>query len=249
MDSKSKNAVIEEYITGREFLLDYIAVDGEFRLLEMFDRYVCDDRGSAINYANVSMAPSRQIDTYLSTMNDKVITMFKDLGYTDGLIFLQGHTNNEKITFYEMGCRLGGEFYYLEQDCLGFNAIDMIINYALSGKMVDDIDAISITVSKFPKYAFSCNYLLSEKEGVVANIEGIESVKKLPSYVNHLQAREVGFYNRKDTIVDKPIYTIYIATDSIQQAQQDIEFMNKVISVTDKNGQSMLKKVFNPINL
>ena len=47
--STSENAIIEDYITGREFLLDYIAVDGEYRLLSMFDRFMTPERGSAVN--------------------------------------------------------------------------------------------------------------------------------------------------------------------------------------------------------
>lgn len=90
---------IEDYITGRDFLLDYIAVDGEFRLLSMFDRYVTSDRGSAVNYANISMAPSKAIDIYLDRINDKVINMFKDLGFKDGLLFMQGYTEGNKSLF------------------------------------------------------------------------------------------------------------------------------------------------------
>lgn len=85
-------------------------VDGEFRLLSMFDRYVTSDRGSAVNYANISMAPSKAIDIYLEHINDKVIHMFKDLGFKDGLLFMQGYSEGNRITFFEMGCRLGGSF-------------------------------------------------------------------------------------------------------------------------------------------
>ncbi len=158
--SSSGSAVIEDYITGREFLLDYVAVDGEYRLLAMFDRYMSDDRGSARNYANISMAPSRSLDVYMNTMNDHVTGMFRDLGFTDGLIFLQGHTDGDRITFYEMGCRLGGSFYKLEQHCIGLNPVDMTIRYALSGKMVQDIHTISPMVSNFTQYAFSYNALI-----------------------------------------------------------------------------------------
>lgn len=97
--SSTNKAIIEDYITGRDFLLDYIAVDGEFRLLSMFDRYVTSDRGSAVNYANISMAPSKAIDIYLDRINDKVINMFKDLGFKDGLFFMQGYTEGNQITF------------------------------------------------------------------------------------------------------------------------------------------------------
>ena len=94
--------------------------------------------------------------------------MFKKLGFRDGLIFLQGHTDGNNITFYEMGCRLGGAFYNIEQACLGMNAIDMVVRYALTGKMVYEIESMPKDIAKFSKFGFSCNYLLNHKEGVIS---------------------------------------------------------------------------------
>ena len=34
------------------------------------------------------MAPSKAVDYYLSYINDKVISMFNDLGFKDGLMFI-----------------------------------------------------------------------------------------------------------------------------------------------------------------
>ena len=62
--SATGNAIIEDYITGREFLLDYIAVNGEYRLFSMFDRHMTEDRGSAVNYSNISISPSKYLDDY-----------------------------------------------------------------------------------------------------------------------------------------------------------------------------------------
>ena len=233
-------------MVGREFLLDYIAVDGEYRLIEMFDRYVCDDRGSAINYANVSVAPAKSLDLYLKEINPKVIDMFKKLGFRDGLIFLQGHTNGSNITFYEMGCRLGGAFYNIEQACLGMNAIDMVIRYALTGKMVEDISSIPLDVAKFSKYGLSCNYLLNHEEGTISEIYGIDKITTLPSYITHIQERGLGFHNVKDRTIDKPVYTIHLACDNLEQARQDIEALNKAIIVKNENGISMLMDTFDP---
>ena len=247
--SSSNTAIIEQCLVGREFLLDYIAVDGEFRLLEMFDRYVCSDRGSAINYANLSIAPSKSLNLYMQSVNSKVIKMFKDLGITDGLIFLQGHVNGENITFYEMGCRLGGAFYNCEQACIGINAIDMVVRYALKGKMVDNINEIPTSVANFSKYGLSYNFLLNQEEGIIANIEGIDVMKNLPSYITSIHPRGVGFHNVKDRTVDKPVITIHMACDSIEQVKNDIKLLNDNIKVTNTHGKSMLMQVFDPNNL
>lgn len=245
--SKKGKVIIEDYISGTEFLLDYIGVDGEWRLLSMFDRYMCDDRDSARNYANISMAPSRALENYLENMNEKIISMFKNLGFTDGLIFLQGHTEEEKITFYEMGCRLGGSFYHLEQKCLGYNPVDMIIRYAFIGKMVHNIDTIPTDASKFNGYhAFSYNCLLGGDNETIVSIKGLDDMAKLPTYVASIQQRYIGTSYHKDGIVDKPLITVYLAAQDFEQAKADIRKLNETMEAYNAQGKPLLMKRYDP---
>lgn len=248
--SGTKNAIIEDYITGRDFLMDYIAVDGEFRLLSMFDRYVTPDRGSAVNYANISMSPSKAVDLYLKKINDKVINMYKQLGFRDGLLFMQGYADGEKITFFEMGCRLGGSFYNHEKACLGHDALTMVVRYALSGKMEYDITAIPVDVSKYKgHFALDCNYLLKGTDETVAAMKGVEEVKALPSCISTIQYHEIGYHYTKDRTVDRPIYTVEIVADSPQKVIEDVNYVNKVFDVVNEKGESILINKFDPRDL
>lgn len=247
--SATNNAIIEDYITGREFLLDYIAVDGEFRLFTMFDRYMSADRSSAVNYSNVSVAPAKENQRYLDEINDKVIAMFKDLGFKDGLLFMQGYTDGEKITFYEMGSRLGGSFYVLEQDIIGCNPVDMTIRYAFTGKMLNDISTIKNDVSMLDKYAFVCNYLLKGDDETIAEIKGIDEIKKLPTYISHVIRREVGTHYKKDRTVDKAVATIYLASSDLETVKSDLLKTNELFEVNNNEGKSLLMEKFNPYEL
>ncbi len=247
--SPTGNAIIEEYVTGREFLLDYIAVDGQFRLLSMFDRYMSDDRGSAINYSNISMAPSKAIKRYLDDINPRVIDMFQKLSFTDGLIFLQGHTYGNQIKFYEMGCRLGGSFYKLEQECLGLNPVDMVVRYALTGKMLPDISVLDARCADFKKTAVVCNYLLKGEDETIHRISGREEIRKLPSYVAEIQQRDVGLHYGKDRTVDKPVMTFYLVSDSLEAAKVDIGIINERFQVTNSQGKSLLMDKYDPEKL
>lgn len=248
--SVSHNAIIEDYITGRDFLLDYIAVDGEFRLLSIFDRFVTKDRGSAINYANISMAPSNSIDYYLNNINDKCIEMFKELGFKDGLLFMQGYADGEKITFFEMGCRLGGSFYNHEKACLGYDALDMVVRYAFTGKMVDDINKIPVDVAKYRnKYALDCNYLLAGTDETVAKIVGADKLKAMKSCISTIQYHDIGYHYTKDRTVDRPIYTVEIVAETKEQVCQDVDYINDVFDVLNPEGKSILISKFNPRDL
>ena len=243
--SPTGTVVIEDYLVGREFLLNYIAVDGEYRLISMFDRYTCDDRGSAINYSNLAISPSKAINYYLEEVNDKVITMFKDLGFTDGLFFLQGFANDGEITFFEMGCRLGGSYYNLEKACVNLDPVDMIIRYAFTGKMMNGINHVDKNIADYKRIAICINYLLKGKEATIGTIEGLQEVLNVPACISYEQRQFVGDHFSDEKTVDRPVLSLYLVEDSLEQAERDVEYMNSVFEVKDVVGDSLLMKKFN----
>ena len=246
--SKTKTAIIEELLCGREFLLNYIGVNGNFYLIEMFDRFMAEDRKSARNYSNVSLSPSFALDNYCLKIDSKVKTMFKKLGFKDGLIFLQGfYDKHNNIKLYEMGCRLGGSFPYLEQACLGINSIDMLINYALRGTMVDHIP---INISEMPKfngkYGVVNNYLLSGKNETIYSVNGIEKIKNSPYYVAHILHRKIGSSYGVERIVDKPIISFNFVCNNLKEVRDSIKYQNSVFDVCNPDGKSILTKKIDP---
>lgn len=245
--SVSHNAIIEDYITGREFLMDYIAVDGEFRVLSMFDRYMTPDRGSAVNYSNISMTPSKAIDKYLDEINDKVIAMYKGLGFTDGVLFMQGYYDGKRITFFEMGCRLGGSYYNHQRACLGHNAIDMVVRFALSGKMTNEIESIPVDIAKYNgKYALDCDYLLKGFDETIAKIVGLDEIRKMEGVVEIQQFHDVGYHYVKDRTVDKCIVDIEIVCNSKEEVIEKVNYLNNTFDVLNEKGESLLMTKLNP---
>ena len=228
--------------------MDFVAVNGEYRMLSMIDRYVCDDRGSAINFANVSVAPSKGIDYFFEHLNDKLVSMFNALGFKDGLIFLQGHYDGRKITFYEMGCRLGGSFFELEQACLCVNPVDMVVRYAFTGKMVYNIESMNAKQAKYKKVASGCNFLLKGDCETIATISGPDRMKELPSYLASLQYMFEGDHYEKDRTMDKPLISIYMVSDNIEQTKKDVDFLNAVFDARNSEGKSLLMKKYDPKN-
>ena len=248
--SASGNAIIEDYITGREFLLDYIAVGGEYRLLSMFDRHMTEDRGSAVNYSNISISPSKYLDMYYSTVNDNVVQMFKALGFTDGVLFMQGYCTDERIVFFEMGCRLGGSYYNHQRACIGYNALDMIVICSLTGKMTECIDEIPIEVARYNgKYALDCNYLLKGSGETIAEIRGLDEIKAMPCCVELQQFHDVGYHYVKDRTVDKPIANAEIVVNSREEVIEKVNFINKTFDVVNADGESLLITKLAPENL
>ncbi len=247
--SPTKTVVIEDYIQGTEFLLDYVGVGGEFRLLSMFDRFMSKDRGTAINYSNVALCPAKHIDQYYEEADPKIRAMFKDLGFTDGLIFLQGHTDGKKITFYEMGCRLGGSFFELEKDVLGLDPVEMTVRYALTGKMLSSIEEVPERSADFSKYAMVANYLLHGDNETISKIEGLEEAKKLDGFVSVIQQRDIGLTIKKDRTIDKPIFSFYMTGKDKEDIKKTLGILNEKIEVRNNEGKSLLMEKYDPKDL
>ena len=247
--SASGNAIIEDYICGREFLLDYIAVGGEFRLLSIFDRFMASDRGSAINYSTISMSPSKAVNFYLEKVNPSVINMFKSEGFTDGVLFMQGYFDGKNVKFFEMGCRLGGSYFNHEQACLGYNAMDMIIHFALTGKMVEDIGTISEESAKYKKFALDCNYLLKGYDQTVAKIVGMDKVESLPECIEIQKYHDVGYHYGKDRTVDRPIMVAEIVAENRDEVIRLVNYINKEYDVFNEHGESLLMEKLSPEKL
>lgn len=244
--SETNNAIVEDYIVGREFLMNYVAQDGNFRLVSMFDRYSSSDRGGAINYASLSVGPSKAIDYYYDNVEYKVVNMFKSLGFRDGLYFLQGYSDGNQITFFEMGCRLGGSYYDLERACIGIDPVDMIIRYALTGKMSDDISEIPARIGKYNSIGVCVNYLLIGGDETIFKIDGIEKIKKMSSYIESEQRQFEGDHYKNDNTVDRPVLSVYLNVMNQAQLIQDVNYMNSVFTVSNIDGKSLLKEKFNP---
>lgn len=242
--SPTQNVVIEEYLTGREFLLNYVAENGQFRLISMFDRYVCKDRGSAINYSNLAISPSKSIDLYLSQLNAKVISMFKNVGFNDGLFFLQGFARDNRIAFFEMGCRLGGSYYNLEKACVNIDPVDMVIRYAFTGHMTNEIEDIAENTANYSKIAICVNYLLKGNEATIGKIIGLNDVISRPSCVGYEQRHFEGDYFSNERTVDRPILSLDLIEDNMEKAKEDISMMNKIFNVFDTQGAPILMEKF-----
>lgn len=237
--SNNNKAVVEEYLTGTDFILDYIIVEGEPHLLSMFDRKVCEDRSSAVNHANLLLSPSKSLDNYIDTINKKVISAFKKMNFKNGLIFMQGYWNEEKITFFEMGCRLGGTFPEIVQYFTTLNPMKMLINYAFTGEMMTK-DCIKKINPRFDGIGVVLNILTNKPHAIVSKIEGLDEIKRLPNVINCIQYLNEGDEYDLGTQTDKPVAILYIASKHVYEIKETLDIIYKNIVVLDENGNNLL---------
>lgn len=246
--SPSKTISVEEYLTGQDIILDYLVSDGKAHLVSMFDRMVTSDRKPPINSPNIQFAPSIAVDTFLRDVDKPVQDFCKGLGIKEGIIFFQGYYNNDRVRLFEMGCRLGASFFSIEDAFIGVNPVDVLIHYALTGKMTETGDFDLIT----PNYkGVGCALYMMLKPGVpkVGQMIGIDALSDIP-YVEHVNAHmHPGESVSWGRVADVRILTVYIAAPDKEAIRNTVDLIYKTVKITDDKGESILAPVYRVENI
>jgi biotin carboxylase len=239
--SKSKSITVEQLLTGTEFILDYLLIDGKAYLLSMADRHTTKDRPLAINHPNLMLLPSKNLNRYCETVDKKVVRMFEKLGFENGIIFLQGYADENSITFYEMGCRLGGTWPYIDEYFTGLNPIDCLVSHAVCGRMIDE-QKYTLT-PHFSGKAAVIYFLGTNKDCVVGKIDGVLEVENMQGTVCVLQyaflGKEIFFNNQTDVL----LLAVHIVADDYEMLKLRIKQVYSTIKIEDTEGNSIIADV------
>lgn len=240
--SKKGIVTVEDFLQGTEFILDYLLIDGEPFLASLADRYSVDGRPAAVNHPNLMVLPSKHLDQYYEEVDPKVRNMFKKAGFKDGVVFLQGYAD-KKITFYEMGCRLGGTWPYIDEYFHGVNPMDMLFCHALTGRMTSQPEKLHIS-ARFNGKGAVIYFLSQDKEGDIAKVEGVEDVQLLPYVVAVMQYYKAGDHFALGTLTDVLFLAVHLVADDFEQLKERINKVYELVGYYDKNGNSLLSPVY-----
>lgn len=241
--SKKQEVTVEDYLNGTEFILDYVLIDGEPYMVSLADRFTSEGRSVAINHPNLMILPSVNLSQYYEVVDPKVRRMFKELGFKNGVIFLQGYTKGDRITFYEMGCRLGGTWPYIDEVFQGYNPIDMLVSHALTGKMLPDGADPSPITPFFKGVASVIYFIATSGEGKIAKITGLEEVKQMPEVATTLQYYWEGDYFRLGTLTDILFLAVHMTAPNYETLNRAMEIVYSKIDYLDENGNSLMSPV------
>lgn len=177
--SKSKNALIERYMTGREVTVNWLFVDGESYLTSIANRHVKRNQGDDVIPLPVGYTyPASITPKYRAEIEENAKAMFRAVGIQNGMMFMQCKVEDDVCVVYDIGFRLTGtqEYVNYEYAC-GYNPLEMLIRFAVTGKMCskEELERIQPETMK-PSF----NVSILAKPGTIGQIEGVEGVKALP---------------------------------------------------------------------
>ncbi len=243
--SKRKDVVIEKFMNCPEFCAKYVACDGEFyfsTLSDVWDSVLPD--GTRV-YMGTSAYPSRFYEEYISTVNDKVIAMLKDIGIKNGAMSLTGFYDDGKFRFFDPSLRMGGaqDWRIVEAAC-GVNIANLLTNFAVTGSMGDPKEIKKVDRAFAKKYSALLYYDLLI--GEIGIFNGVEEILKLDGVKGYHKCHNVGDVIESYGTANNVAIRFIVSCDTKEQFVETVNQSHKLIEIRDKNGKDMIAPKYVP---
>ena len=237
--SKNKNIICEEYIgTQKEIFLNYIIQNGVCSLTASYMSFNSQKPDGSAGPAFLHVYPSSYTKKYKDTVEEKVIKMFRGVGLKNAFISLQGFiTKDGEFAFHETGLRMGGgQSYVFTQALNRISALDMLIEFALTGEMKTG----NAKEKDNPFFTKACvNYYIPLAEGKISRIDGIDEVNAMPQVLQNKQFKFVGDEITATNSLDRVCFRLHVMDDTKEDLARTICTISHMIHVLDENGEEM----------
>ena len=236
--SRSKDAIVEQYLPYDEVNLTYIAQDGDIQLAAIHDRYFNTTQKSATKAPDLYIYPSRYTDLILEKHNDAIIRMLKGIGVMNGSIFIQAIIHDGQMYCYEAGMRLNGcKTYQILEYENDYNTFEHLMEFALTGSMGEKVEFNP----KMKRWYATLN-VLGQPGATIGAVKGVEALETYPWLIHIARRDRVG-----DTIPADSAGTlvqdttrIHLYADTKEELIERIDKVNELYQIIDVNGENMI---------
>lgn len=242
--SKSKQLIIERYISGDEVTIFYAIQNGNICLTAMADRHVTNFNSGFIPLPTAYIFPSKYLQKFQDALNKKVIAAFQSVNLQNGMLFIQALVKNGDFFFYDIGFRLTAtQEYNLLDKISGINTLKMMVNYALTGQMSEK----DIRFTANPEFKqWCCNLTYLAKPGKIKEIKGRDKVQSFPEVVGVVPAYKEGDVIPESALgtLNQVILRVFAIAQTKTKLCNVIDKIHDKISVISTDGSPMLLSPF-----
>lgn len=246
--SKSKEVLVERLMDAyNEFSAYYMINHGNVYFTAMGDRYIYELSKDIAPVGHGMLFPSTMVSIWMSSMDSAMKKFFADNKMVNGFVFVQGFFENDMFYIHEIGYRLNGGFSFkLVEYLCGYNQVQQLIKYSLTGKM-DETELAKSDPFFHGNYGMVLTVTLSK--GTIKSISGIEEAEKLEGVIKFYQLKEVGTKLTSDGTTAQVFAYIIISAPTPSELKVLIKRIKRHIKVEDENGNNMLLPMINPETL
>lgn len=236
--SPSKKIICERYIDSPlEIFLNYTIQGNEPSLSAAYMKHRTTAEAESTASGLLHIYPSAYISAYKKKVEPSVIKMFRNLGLKNCYLSLQGFVKDNEFFFHEAGLRMGGgQSYVFTQKLNGISALDMLIEFAITGAMTS-ADAAKQDNCIFSQYC--ANYYVRLKSGTIKTISGIEAVEQMPQVLQCLKFHKVGDVIGHEGSVDRVIYRIHVMDKTKEALANTLSRISETLEILSETDEEM----------
>jgi len=239
--SKAREVLVEQYIDNAEATVFWLFVDGKYYMILLGNRHVKHNQEGELPLPAGYTYPAAVQPKFLAEVAPKMETMFRSVGIRNGMMFMQCKIVDGTCLVYDIGYRLTGSLEYINlKGMCGFDPMDMMITFALTGSM--GVPDIAERVDPYLGGKYSYNVSLLCKPGKIAKITGLDEIRALPGVFDAVVAHPVG-----DTITEamkgrlaQITVRILGRADSIEAMKNEMLKIQSLARVISETGEDMI---------
>lgn len=244
--SVSKTAILEKYLEGEEATVFWFFENGRYHLSMIGNRHMQPTKPGVIPLPVGYTFPSTLTEAYIRDVKPAAEKMFKSQGIHTGMMFMQCKIVDGTCYMYDIGFRLTGSLEYkiLEATC-GYNPLELLIQYAVSGKIDDNIRT-KVDPYLNGKIGWNISFLMNS--GRISTMSDPKALLKIDGVVDAVVAHEVGEEIKPEEIglLKQICLRVLGASESKDKAISTIREVTNQFTLADGNGESLLLP---PLNL
>lgn len=230
--SKSDKIIIEKMLKGKEWYSNYAIVDGEIRLLTLNGMYA--EPGHLKNLYSITTTVSDNVERFCKEINPKIEEVLKKVGCKQGLAWVQVMLD-EDDHFYiiEMGYRLPGDMTFIPYvEMFNLDVTKWLVDYSLGIKK--PISEMPNSQTAAYKQCGCCYSLWTHKEGVIAEINGIEEILSHKGF-GYFSLNQVGSH----MALHRPVGVVTFTSEDIEEMFEKIKLVNETVTIMDTEGENI----------
>lgn len=236
--SVTNEIIVEDYITGTEFVAVYTLQDGNYSL-SCFNQKYLNQENKQSGLCDLSLTPSAHLQLYLNRADKNIRGFLRGIDARNGVAFFQGIATSNEIFVFEMGYRLnGGNDYFISEIENGISYMKMLISHSLTGTMIGDLKKDNPFFSKY--YA---NFLIYAHEGQVGTIKYTGKKNKIGIGDVHIKLAP-GMTVIEDGTTAQCAFTFKLIANTIGELIELIKYCQNHSFVEDNSGKNLLFRPF-----
>ncbi len=188
---KGGSVLAEDYLEGPEVTVFWLFIDGEYRVFLLGNRLVKHNQEGALPLPAGYSFPAAVTPYYVEHVAPRVEAMLASQGVRDGMMFMQCIVRDGVPLVYDIGYRFTGSLeQHITRHVAGYSPMDMLLRYAVTGKMTEDPAIWKKVDMGLRSYAYNVSCLMTP--GTLDHFEGLEALDEDSTVIKYVKAHVEG---------------------------------------------------------